>query len=39
MLKKIAIGYGMFVLYQVVTAMVVRPAVKSAGIPLLKDVL
>lgn len=31
-------SYGMFIAFMVVTALVVRPAAKSANIPLLKDI-
>ncbi len=38
-LKKLAIAYATFVAFGVFTALVVRPMVKKAEVPLLKDVL
>ncbi len=38
-IKKLAIAYATFIAMGVFTAMVVRPMVKKAEIPLLKDVL
>ncbi len=38
-LKKIAVAYGMFIAFSLLTTLVVRPMVKTANVPLLKDSL
>lgn len=37
--KKLAVAYAMFLAFTLLTALVVRPMVRSANVPLLKDVL
>ena len=38
-MKTYAKAYVMFVAFTLITALVVRPMVKSANVPLLKDIL
>ncbi len=37
--KKLAVAYGTFLAFVLLTNMVVRPMVKNANVPLLKDSL